>query len=101
MRHDDAPTYETILWEQDGGIGTITINRPEHFNGITNRMLRELHELLHDVAGDESVAVVVLTGAGRAFCPGADLKHYSSGQPDEPAGPSTSTSRCCCTRCHR
>ena len=75
--------HETLLWDQDGGIGTITINRPEQFNGITNRMLRELHELLHDVAADDSVDVVVLTGAGRAFCPGADLKHYSSGEPDE------------------
>lgn len=81
-------TYETILWEQDGGIGTVTINRPEQFNGITNRMLRELHELLHDVAADDSVAVVVLTGAGdKAFCPGADLKHYSSGEPDEASRP--------------
>ena len=47
------PTYETILWEQDGGIGTITINRPEQFNGMTNTMLRETHELLHDVADDD------------------------------------------------
>jgi len=87
-------SYETIRWECDGNIGTITINRPEHFNGITNRMLRELHELLHEVAADESVAVVVLTGAGKAFCPGADLKHYSSGQPDEAglAGPNSPAS---------
>lgn len=77
-------TFETILWEQDGGVGTITINRPEQFNGMTNTMLRETHELLHDVAGDDSVTVVVLTGAGKAFCPGADLKHYTSGAPNEP-----------------
>jgi 2-(1,2-epoxy-1,2-dihydrophenyl)acetyl-CoA isomerase len=76
--------FQTILWEQDGGIGTITINRPEQFNGMTNTMLRETHELLHDVADDDSVTVVVLTGAGKAFCPGADLKHYTSGAPNEP-----------------
>ena len=75
---------ETIRWEQDGGIGTITINRPEQFNGMTNTMLRETHELLHDVADDDSVTVLVLTGAGKAFCPGADLKHYTSGAPNEP-----------------
>ena len=79
-----AREFQTILWEQDGGIGTITINRPEQFNGMTNTMLRETHELLHDVADDESVTVVVLTGAGKAFCPGADLKHYTSGAPNEP-----------------
>jgi|HigsolmetaAR201D_1030396.scaffolds.fasta_scaffold12399_3 2-(1,2-epoxy-1,2-dihydrophenyl)acetyl-CoA isomerase len=77
-------TFETILWEQDGGIGTITINRPEHFNGMTNTMLRETYELLHDVAQEDSVTVIVLTGAGKAFCPGADLKHYTSGAPSEP-----------------
>jgi 2-(1,2-epoxy-1,2-dihydrophenyl)acetyl-CoA isomerase len=76
--------FETLLWEQDGGVGTITINRPEQFNGMTNTMLREAHELLHDVAGDETVSVIVLTGAGKAFCPGADLKHYTSGAPNEP-----------------
>ena len=53
---------------------------------MTNTMLRETHELLHDVAADDSVAVVVLTGAGKAFCPGADLKHYTSGAPNEPPG---------------
>lgn len=75
---------QTIRWEQEGGIGTITINRPEQFNGMTNTMLRETHELLHEVAADDSVTVVVLTGAGKAFCPGADLKHYTSGAPNEP-----------------
>jgi 2-(1,2-epoxy-1,2-dihydrophenyl)acetyl-CoA isomerase len=79
-----AREHQTIRWEQDGGVGTITINRPEQFNGMTNTMLRETHELLHEVADDESVAVVVLTGAGKAFCPGADLKHYTSGAPNEP-----------------
>ena len=46
-------TFETILWERDGGIGTLTINRPEQFNGMTNTMLREAHELLHEVADDD------------------------------------------------
>ena len=72
-------TYDTILWERDGGVGTLTINRPEQFNGMTTQMLREAHELLHAVADDETLTVIVLTGAGKAFCPGADLKHYTSG----------------------
>jgi 2-(1,2-epoxy-1,2-dihydrophenyl)acetyl-CoA isomerase len=77
-------SYETILWERDGGIGMLTINRPEHFNGMTTQMLREAHELLHAVADDETLTVILLTGAGKSFCPGADLKHYTSGATGEP-----------------
>jgi 2-(1,2-epoxy-1,2-dihydrophenyl)acetyl-CoA isomerase len=77
-------TYETVLWQQDGRVGTVTINRPDAFNGINNTMMRELWTLLRDVAADESVAVLVLTGAGKAFCPGADLKAYSANVPMEP-----------------
>jgi 2-(1,2-epoxy-1,2-dihydrophenyl)acetyl-CoA isomerase len=77
-------TYETIRWERDdAGVGTLTINRPEQFNGMTTQMLREAHELLHSVADDDALTVIVLTGAGKAFCPGADLKHYTSGATGE------------------
>jgi 2-(1,2-epoxy-1,2-dihydrophenyl)acetyl-CoA isomerase len=77
----------TIAWEVSDGVGTLTFNRPDRLNGITNTMTRELHELLHAVAADDSVAVVIVTGAGKAFCPGADLDHYSSGEADEPLRP--------------
>jgi 2-(1,2-epoxy-1,2-dihydrophenyl)acetyl-CoA isomerase len=77
-------TYSTIRWEATSGVGTLTFDRPDRLNGITNVMARELHEALTAIAADESVAVVILTGAGKAFCPGADLRHYSSGEADEP-----------------
>jgi len=80
-------TYNTIAWEVADGVGTLTFNRPDRLNGITNEMTRELHEALHTIAADDSVAVVILTGAGTAFCPGADLRHYSSGASDEPLRP--------------
>jgi 2-(1,2-epoxy-1,2-dihydrophenyl)acetyl-CoA isomerase len=77
-------SLDTIRWERDDrGVGTLTMNRPDRMNGMTNQMLREAHELLHEVADDESVTVIVLTGAGSAFCPGADLKHYTSGESGE------------------
>src|SRR5215468_4434638 len=77
-------TNETIAWERDDrGVGTLTMNRPDRMNGMTNQMLREAHELLHEVADDETLTVIVLTGAGTSFCPGADLKHYTSGESDE------------------
>ena len=75
-------TYETITWQSDGGVGRLTLNRPEHRNGITGVMMAELLDATQAAAADESLRVVVLTGAGRSFCVGADLKHYSSGAED-------------------
>lgn len=70
----------TIRWDVRDGIGTLTMNRPENLNGMTPEMLREASLLLREVAEDTSVTVVVLTGAGTAFCPGADLKSRVSGE---------------------
>jgi 2-(1,2-epoxy-1,2-dihydrophenyl)acetyl-CoA isomerase len=77
--------YETILYEVNGTRATVTMNRPDNLNGITNTMMRELYQCLSAVALDEKVRVVLLTGAGRGFCPGADLKAYSGGQKQEPS----------------
>lgn len=76
--------FKTIRYDIDGTRATITLNRPDNLNGITNTMMRELHEVVSDVAMNEAVRVVQLTGAGRGFCPGADLKAYSSGEAQEP-----------------
>ncbi len=76
--------YETIIYEVDGNKATITLNRPDNLNGITNTMMRELYYCVNEVALDENVRVVQLTGAGKGFCPGADLKAYSSGERQEP-----------------
>jgi 2-(1,2-epoxy-1,2-dihydrophenyl)acetyl-CoA isomerase len=72
-------TYQTILYEARDGVATLTLNRPEARNGMTNPMLRETREALTAAAADPSLRVLVLTGAGTSFCPGADLKHYTSG----------------------
>jgi 2-(1,2-epoxy-1,2-dihydrophenyl)acetyl-CoA isomerase len=76
--------YETILYEVSGHRATITFNRPDNLNGITNTMMRELYECVNEAAYDPEVRVVLVTGAGRGFCPGADLKAYSSGEKQEP-----------------
>ena len=78
------PDYETLLYEQDGSLATLTLNRPDSLNGITNTMMRELYECLGVIAYDESVRVLLFTGAGRAFCPGVDLKASTSGAAQEP-----------------
>lgn len=82
-----SDTYQTIRYELADGIGTVTLNRPDRLNGIINTMMRELHEVLSTAALDPAVRVLVLTGAGKGFCPGADLKHYSEGGADEPLRP--------------
>ena len=69
----------TVRFDVEGGLARITLDRPESMNGITNQMMRELVGVLQAVAADRSIRVLVLTGEGRAFCPGADLKHYRDG----------------------
>lgn len=82
MANDQDPT--TIIVDVDGGIATVTLNRPERLNGITNTMMIELHRALVTLAQEPDVRVLLLTGAGSGFCPGADLKHYSDGEADRP-----------------
>ena len=76
-------SFETLRYEVDGGVARLTLNRPEQMNGMTNRMVREARDALELAAADTSLRVLVLTGAGRAFCPGADLNHFTSGGADE------------------
>ncbi len=73
---------QTIALHVEGGIAHLTMNRPERMNAMTNRMLVETHDCLERIAVRSDVRVLVLTGAGRGFCPGADLKHYSAGESD-------------------
>ena len=68
------PTYETILVAHDDGVTTITLNRPDSLNALNATMRRELLDALKAAARDAEVRAVVLTGAGRGFCSGADLR---------------------------
>jgi len=66
--------YETLIYRKNSGTGRITINRPESMNAITPGMLAELKTAVLDAGMDNYVRVIVLTGAGKAFCAGVDLK---------------------------
>jgi enoyl-CoA hydratase/carnithine racemase len=68
-----APTFETLLYAVEDGIATITLNRPERMNAFTARMMKDLIEVFDVTDADDAVKVVIVTGAGRAFCAGADL----------------------------
>jgi 2-(1,2-epoxy-1,2-dihydrophenyl)acetyl-CoA isomerase len=82
------PTFDTILLTVEGPIARLTLNRPDRMNGMTNRMVRETADALEIVAADATVRVLVLTGSGRSFCPGADLQAVASGTvADERLGP--------------
>jgi 2-(1,2-epoxy-1,2-dihydrophenyl)acetyl-CoA isomerase len=66
--------YETVRYAQDGPVAVVTLHRPEAMNSFNTELRRDLHEALRRAADDESVRVVVLTGEGRSFSAGADLK---------------------------
>lgn len=65
--------YERVLVEIAGGVGTVTLNRPECLNAFDRELCEDLAESLRMLATSDAVRVIVITGAGRAFCAGADL----------------------------
>ncbi|MGB7183205.1 MAG: enoyl-CoA hydratase-related protein, partial [Burkholderiaceae bacterium] len=66
-------SFETILYDVQDGIATITLNRPDKLNAFTSQMRLDICAALDKTDADDSVRVVIFTGAGRAFCAGADL----------------------------
>ena len=68
--------YEHIIYEKRGHVAAITFNFPEKLNAMDSIMNRELTEIFPEVQRDSSVRVVLLTGAGRGFCSGADVRAF-------------------------
>ncbi len=69
----NTPTFHTLQLEQSDGIATLTLNRPEKLNAFNTQMRDELLAAIDHTDADDSVRAVIITGAGRAFCAGADL----------------------------
>jgi enoyl-CoA hydratase/carnithine racemase len=80
-----APAYETILLAVDGPVATVTLNRPEQLNAYSGRMGLELGHALEACDADDAIRAIIVTGAGRAFCAGADLSGGGFGR-GRPAG---------------
>ncbi|OAT85287.1 enoyl-CoA hydratase/isomerase family protein [Desulfotomaculum copahuensis] len=76
MEKNTAPE---LIYEKRGHIATITLNRPEKLNAFSVNMIRNWVEALKEAQADDTVRVIVLTGAGRAFCAGGDIKAMASG----------------------
>lgn len=70
----DHPSYEQITYEVEDSILTITLDRPDRLNAFTGRMMSELIDAFDHADADDEVRVVIVTGAGRGFCAGADLE---------------------------
>ncbi len=66
--------YQTLLYHTEGGVATITLNRPDKLNSFTTTMHKEFQTVLRQVERDHAVRVAVITGSGRAFCAGQDLQ---------------------------
>src|SRR5881392_915217 len=65
---------KSFLYDKKDGIGTITLNRPERLNAVTFEVYHELTDFIAKLGDEDDVRVVVITGAGRAFCSGGDVR---------------------------
>ncbi len=79
MTDVSASSGSEVLYDVDSGVATVTLNRPHRRNAISSRMLQELGEALERAESDRAVRCVVLTGAGKGFCAGLDIKDALSG----------------------
>lgn len=78
----NEPAAPILLSDRVGDVVTLTLNRPDQFNALSDEMLTALTEALDRLAGDETLRCLVIAGAGRAFCAGHDLRQMR-GKPDE------------------
>ena len=74
---------DTVVLEKDGGIGRIILNRPDVLNAIDGDMPQALANRVAEANADSDIHVIILSGAGRAFCAGYDLTYYASSRKRE------------------
>jgi enoyl-CoA hydratase len=72
--------FETMFWEKQGKIARVTFNRPERLNAMNNQATVDLNAVADAIAADDDIRLVVITGAGRSFCTGIDLKQLSANE---------------------
>ena len=80
----DSTLNDSILYERDGPIGVLRLNRPERLNAISNEMLRALRTFFDDRHRDYACRVIIVTGEGRGFCAGLDLRAPADQEPWQP-----------------
>src|SRR5690554_2710132 len=72
--------YQTVIYQKAEGVAEIHFNRPQRLNAVTQQLYDELNAALSQAEADTDVRVIILTGQGRAFCVGADLKEHKQGR---------------------
>jgi 2-(1,2-epoxy-1,2-dihydrophenyl)acetyl-CoA isomerase len=80
-------SYETVIWDVEDGVGRITLNRPETLNAWNEQFGVDLRQVITEDAQDDSIRALLITGQGRAFSSGADLKASGAGELDEDGMP--------------
>jgi enoyl-CoA hydratase/carnithine racemase len=86
--------YQDIIYAEEGGIATMTLNRPDEMNALSPAMRESMYQVVENISKDKTVRVLIITGAGRAFCSGADVKSLAENanrptsreRPDEAGG---------------
>ena len=68
--------YKTLLFELDGGIATVTLNRPERLNALNDDMRADYSRLFQELQNNDEIGVIIFTGAGRAFSAGGDISYF-------------------------
>ncbi|HCP60557.1 MAG TPA: hypothetical protein DIT43_03245, partial [Dehalococcoidia bacterium] len=68
--------YEGVTLDREGGIATLTLDRPQQLNAISLPMMKSIGEAVQEVARDDSLKVLIITGAGRSFCAGLDVSTF-------------------------
>ena len=79
--------YQYIKFESHNGIGVLTLNRPERLNALSPPLVEELCHFFSSAGSDRQTRVIIIRGAGRAFCAGADLKHTMERAGDQDLAP--------------
>ena len=87
-----SKVFSEILYDVSDKIATITLNRPDKLNAWTGTMEQEVRAALIEASGDDGVGAIILTGAGRGFCSGADMNNLNSIQEGAASGGQTSDS---------
>ncbi len=83
-KKSSSPTKQTaVLFEQEGSIAIITLNRPARYNAVNDDLIDGLNAALNQVRNDENIRAVVLTGNGKGFCAGADMNAFDEITPEE------------------
>lgn len=72
-------SYSAILYEKKGNIAVITLNQPDSMNSLVQAIYDELYAAAAEIEADDTVKAVIITGAGKAFCAGGDLKRFKEG----------------------